>query len=344
MREPACYDFGTNMPHSTRTFRIAIASSLALLMVGGAYAFSGPNPLFGLGRIAEAQSAEELLKEYAAKDTDFDGLPDWQEALYGTDPANPESFQAGIKDGDAVAQGLIEPKVAVREDSTDTNVESIPGASAAPSSLTDRFAQTLLKQYLQNRGENPPTQEEIVEFVKAGVAELTASSASPDRYGTEDLVAGGSGTAALKTYAAAAEGVFLRIAVPAEKNELFFFSDAIKGEEGALDEIDTISRTYSRIAVALMEIPVPSEARQSHLMIANAISHLAETSADMAAMDEDPLRALMGISLHTKYSEDWIAAFAGMSRIFSAAGVTLPAEVQGSSFIETSNAAAQAAR
>ena len=52
------------MAHSPRTVRIASASALAIVMIAGAYAFSGPNPLFGLGKIAEAKSSEELLKEY----------------------------------------------------------------------------------------------------------------------------------------------------------------------------------------------------------------------------------------------------------------------------------------
>ncbi|MDP3402478.1 MAG: thrombospondin type 3 repeat-containing protein, partial [bacterium] len=132
------------MAHSTRTLRIAAASLLAVLMVGGTYLSTGPNPFFGLTRIVGAQSSEELLREYAAKDSDSDGLPDWQEALYGTDPFNPESFRVGILDGEAVAQGLIEPRVTVRAEKEPTNLDSIPGTVAAPSSLTDRFSQTLL--------------------------------------------------------------------------------------------------------------------------------------------------------------------------------------------------------
>ncbi len=39
-------------------------------------------------------------------DTDHDGLADWREFLYGTDPTNPDTNGDGIWDGVAVAAGL----------------------------------------------------------------------------------------------------------------------------------------------------------------------------------------------------------------------------------------------
>ena len=330
------------MAHSLRTLRLVSASALALLMVAGTYLATGPNPFFGIGRIAEAQTSEELLREYASKDTDTDGLPDWQEALYGTDPTNRESFQAGISDGEAVAQGLIEPKVAVRPDNELTDLEDIPGVVAPPSSLTDQFARTLLSKYLLNRQETPPTQEELLAFIQGAVADLNENASVEARYTQSDLVAGGSGADAVAAYAAAAESVFVRIAVPVEKNELFYFSDAVRGETTALKEISSISETYAAIAAGLMEVPVPAEARQAHLAIANAIYRLSVTSADMAAMENDPLRALLGISMHSRHSQEWVAAFANMSAVFKATRVTVPESAAGYSFIETSDAAAAA--
>ena len=329
------------MAHSTRTLRIGIASLVAIVMVGGTYALTGPNPLFGLGRVAEAQSSEELLREYAAKDTDSDSLPDWQEALYGTDPTNPESFQAGIKDGDAVAQGLIQPKVAVRAEGEMTDIETIPGTVAGPNSLTDRFAQTLLKQYLQNRGETPPTSEEIVAFVEAGIQNLVAESDSSARYALADVkLSGETGTVGLQSYAAMMEGAFARNTVPADRNELSYFSDALSGDTASLRKIGEISQAYKDIATALIAVPVPSEARQAHLSIANALVHMSETSADMAAMETDPLRALMGIGLYEKYATELVAGFSNLHGVFSARQVSVPQGTAGYQVIKTAADAA----
>lgn len=329
------------MAHSARTLRLVLASVIAILMVGGAYAFSGPNPFFGLGRIAEAQSSEELLKEYAAKDSDTDGLPDWQEALYGTDPLNAESFKAGVKDGDAVAQGLVEPKVSVRPEEEPTDLSSIPGTLPAPSSVTDRFAQTLLKQYLLNRGETPPTSAEIVAFVTASIDDLSNESASPATFKSSDVRAGsGSGTDALTTYAAQMEAAFADNTVPADRNELSYFADAVKGDDSALAKIGDISKAYKNIANAIMKIAVPAEARQAHLAIANALMHMSETSEDMSTMKTDPVRALMGIGLYDRYAHEVVAAFTNLSGIFVAQQVSIPSGTAGYFIVKTAADAA----
>jgi hypothetical protein len=312
-------------------------------MVGGTYASTAPGGILGWAKIAGAQSSEELLREYAAKDTDFDGLPDWQEALYGTDPANPESFQAGIKDGDAVAQGLIEPKVAVRPEDEPTDIDEIPGTVAAPSTLTDRFAQTLLKQFLMNRGDTPPTSAEIADFVEAGVADLSQQAASPARFSfSETRASSDTGAAALSAYAGRAETAFAENTVPADRNELFYFEEAMKGDTEALGKIGQISEAYTDIAEALVATPVPSEARQAHLAIANALAHLSETSADMAAMEEDPLRALMGIGLYRQYADELIAAFANLHGVLSARQVSIPEGTPGYYVAKTAADAAAA--
>lgn len=314
------------MAHSPRTLRVATASFIALLLVAGAYVLSGPVSFFGTN-IAGAQSSEELLREYAAKDTDSDNLPDWQEALYGTNPNDAESFKQGMLDGDAVAQGLIQPKVTVAPTPAPTDPSTIPGTTPATNSLTDRFAQTLISQYLSNRGEAAPTQAEILSFVKAGVANLESESISPARYTVSDVrTQGQGGKEGVLAYAAAVESAFATHTTATEQSELGYFSDALKGEAGALSSIKRISNAYAAIAEALIALPVPSEARQANLSIANALARMSEVSADMATMDSDPVRALMGIGLYERSANELTAAFTNLHGVFEANQIT---ETQG---------------
>lgn len=311
------------MAHSLRTLRLVSASALALLMIVGTYVSTGPNPFFGAGRIAIAQTSEELLREYATKDTDTDGLPDWQEALYGTDPANPESFQAGIPDGEAVAQGLISPKVSVRAEEEPTDPDSIPGVVAAPSSLTDRFSQALLQQYLTNRGDTPPSQEEIVGFVKGAVDNLSAQSLSPAVFTQSDVKVAGSGATAVRAYTAAVEAAYAANTVASDKNELSYFADALKGNDAALTQLSRISGAYEDMANAQMALTVPSDVRQAHLTIANGLMRMSEVTGDMATLKTDPLRALMGIALYEKAVRDMGAGFVNLAGIYRAQGIVL---------------------
>src|SRR3569833_2132398 len=95
------------MKISERTLRISTASGLALIMVSAAYLLSGPT--FFTSHTANAESTDELLKAYANKDTAAAGLPDWQEALYGTDPNKAISNSFGIPDGEAAREGKLTP-------------------------------------------------------------------------------------------------------------------------------------------------------------------------------------------------------------------------------------------
>lgn len=314
-------------------------------MVAGSYVLSGPTSWFDANR-AEAESSAELLREYAAKDTDRDSLPDWQESLYGTDPEDPESFQAGIKDGDAVAQGLIQPKVTVAASPDPIDPNSIPGTIAAPSSLTDRFAQAFLTQYLSSRdSDTPPTSAEIVAFVEAGIADLSATAAPSDTFTAADVRGSSTGGAAVLTvYAGQVETAFAANTTPANKNELEYFADALRGDTSALPKIADISEAYADIATALIRISVPTEARQAHLAIANALMHMSEVSEDMAAMDEDPLRALMGIGLYEDEAAELIAAFKNLDGVFKAQQVSIPEGQSGYFIVKTAGDAAAASQ
>ncbi|MBU1292483.1 thrombospondin type 3 repeat-containing protein [Patescibacteria group bacterium] len=311
------------MAHSARSLRLIGASVVALLLVGGAYVASGPIPFFSTS-IVGAQSSAELLREYAVKDSDSDGLPDWQEALYGTDPYVAQSFQPGINDGEAVAQGLIQPKVAVAPGPDPIDVSRIPGKSTAPNSITDRFAQALFKQYISTRGQAAPDTEEIALFVEEGVVELTKTSATPDKYAASSVkVSALTGAAALRAYAAQTEAVFAEHTVAADKNELSYFADAVRDDKAALAKISEISGAYKNIANGLMQLSVPPEAKLAHLRIANSLVHMSEVSADMASMESDPLRALLGIGLYSNYAESMAAAFSALNNVFASAGVSL---------------------
>ncbi|MGZ2907003.1 thrombospondin type 3 repeat-containing protein, partial [Pseudomonas aeruginosa] len=75
------------------------------------------------------------------KDSDNDGLPDWEEALYGTDPHNAHSISPTLTDGQAVAEGLIKPQMSIASSSPQNILDSIPGQLPADGSLTQQFSQ-----------------------------------------------------------------------------------------------------------------------------------------------------------------------------------------------------------
>ncbi len=334
--------FSRTMDHFTHTLRIVIASVLAVLMIGGSYALSGPIPFFGDIRIANAENSAVLLREYAVKDSDSDGLFDWQESLYATDPHDAESFRAGIKDGDAVTQGLIQPKVKVAPEPSLGDISTVPGKDVAPDTITDQFAQALFKQYMLTRGDTQPTAEEIATFVEEGVQGISESNASRNAFSLSDMKSSGAtGPAAMRAYIPVAQHAFDDNDITMAKDELSYFSDAMKGDAASYPKLKEISAAYARIARAFIKVPVPEEARVSHLAIANSLMHMSKVSADMAAMESDPLRALIGVAEYQQRQIEMLTGFSGLSALFVAQQIVLTPDEPGYDFYSTSLKASQ---
>jgi len=275
-----------------------------------AVVISGPLP-FHLNK-ANAESTHDLLVSYAAKDSDNDGLPDWEEALYGTDPNNPHSISATVTDGDAVTQGLVKPKFAGAT-TTPVSASAIPGVSAAPTTVTDQFARALFSQYLSQHTAATPTPDEIATFVEQGVADLSSQQTAPDAFNAGQVRVIGTGSDALVSYAAAAESAMAKNTVSSDKNEIEYFGDAVeKNDLTALPKIKKIGSAYTALAKAYMAIPVPKEAAVPHLAIANAMARLGGDITDMSTMTNDPLRAYLGLA---KYENDAPLLVSGLSAL-----------------------------
>lgn len=329
------------MAYSTRTIGIAVASVIAVVLIAFAVVLSGPLP-FHLTKV-DAESTHDLLVSYAAKDSDNDGLPDWEEALYGTDPNNPHSVSAALTDGQAVAQGLVKPKFASATSTAPVNPSTVPGVAVATTTVTDQFARTLFSQYLLSRGSTPPTQQDIVNFVQQGIAQLEQNQTVPPAFNVGEVRVVGSGSAALTAYAAAAENAFTKRSVATTKSEIDLYSDAVtKNDATALAQVNSIARTYIATAHDLIALPVPREAADAHLQLANALDQMGQVLTDMGTLNTDPLRAMLGIRKYDAAHAKLVTAFAAMQKVYASSGVSLTAG-PGSRFVSALNAAVASA-
>ena len=210
-----------------RSLAIPASVVIALVLVVGAYILSGRHVTDGTQAVS-AESTDELLKAYAAKDTDADGLADWEEALYGTNPRDAHSVRENLTDGQAVAQGLATPRYAGQPaaDSASSPVE-VPGPAAAADSLTEQFARLFFNNYMATRGDTPPSADQAQAFVQDAVKSLEQTRVRPDAFSVSDIQVSGTGAVALKAYAAQADAAFGAHTVQLPFGELAYFSDAV---------------------------------------------------------------------------------------------------------------------
>lgn len=302
-----------HMP-SSRRIPLILAIVLSIGMLAGAFVLSSPAP------VAEAVSTEEILRAYAAKDTDQDGLPDWQEVLYGTDPENPRSVSPDMTDADAVAEGLVKPQFATEEPQGEDRA-ALAALYAENETVTDKFGRKFAENFLEKRTAAPLTEADMRALVESASTELSKRNLT--RYSTKDIVVGERGQAAALAYLEEMDRVLVAYSpAPDTKDILEHFGDYVQGKETsrALLRIRELGKAYTVSAEAVMKVPVPPEFIATHLDFANAFAVVGEVAADMGAMDTDPLRGLIGV---THYTEAWSNTARAFAMLGKALGDTL---------------------
>lgn len=321
-------------------WRIPAATFFAIALIAGAYLL-----VQGVKSPSAAQASEEsaLLAAIATKDTDGDGLPDWEEALYGADPRAIDSFGLGLPDGEAVAKGLVVPKAIA--DLTATT--STPGAAVvdpslppapAEGTLTAAFAQNFFTLYLAAKEANGGadlSEEETQSIANQAIQSLASSvSAAPDYKSAKDIVVSGSGVSALKAFAVSAEAVLLKNTSTATTSEIGYLKRALLGGDATVyPHIVSIAKAYRDSAVGLAVLPVPSELAAADLALINALMRVSQITTDFAKAETDPLATMLALGQYPQAVIALGTAFVDIGRVYAAVGISLPAGEPGASFV-----------
>lgn len=287
---------------------------------------------------AQASTESALLQAIATKDSDGDGLPDWEEVLYGTDPRITDSFHLGMTDGEAVSRGLIVPK-AIAEIPMATSTAAVDSeAPPAENSLTTAFAKTFFSLYLtakQVKGGGDLSEMEMQKVASESLQTLAASIApAPDFKSAKDLAVRGSGADAMKVFAASAEAVLLKNTANATTSEIHYLKSAVlDNDASAFAHIASISKTYRDSAIGLAVLPVPVELASDYLALVNALMRLSKITNDFTRAGDDPLTTMLAIQQYPQATQDIGNVFIRIGKVYANTGISLPAGTPGASFV-----------
>jgi len=322
-------------------WQILAATLFSAVLIGGAYVFAR-----GIESPSVAQASEEsaLLQAIATKDSDNDGLPDWEEALYGTDPRVTDTFKLGMTDGEAVAKGLIVPKaiadISVATSSPDGRVIVDPSLPPAPAegTLTAAFAQNFFTLYLTARENNNGadlSENQMNDIANKALSSLSSSVAvAPDFKSSKDLVVAGSGPDALKAFAVSAEAVLRKNTANATTSELNYLKSALLNNDStAFSHIASIAKGYRNSAVGLSVLSVPKELAADDLALINSMMRMSQITTDFTKVETDTLTTMLALQQYPQVVATIGATFINIGKIYAAAGISLPAGAPGASFV-----------
>ncbi len=214
-------------------------------------------------------------------DTDKDGLKDWEENLWGTDPQRPDSDNDGISDADEIRKiqeflidtGKDNPD-APQNDKTKTgaltrDIMTIAAAISQSGPVTKESSDAItteIANYLEKRNSAQYTVKDIIitenATEKQKIAYLTLIKKSAER-------------------------------TPLSQADVTLIENyEVNMDSGNMLPYTTTADKFKKELDIVKKIPAPEQYITAHLLYINALEGLQSFYRDLALQDEDPARAL----------------------------------------------------
>jgi len=267
--------------------------AIILLSAGGYFVFfqknGEPAAIYQKEQVASVSSVAQDMD----KDTDNDGLKDWEEILWGTDPNNPDTNGNGIKDGDEI-KGL---RAAAKTDpvTPSENAEKVI-------TLTDAIGQTFVGELTAKKNNNQEiTRNDLNELVESVFGVLQNFSEETYKYSPENLKTFAANTEEIKTYANKLAVIIKKEFDPIPEDEMDIFNAALSQEEPErLEELETLSTAYKNVSLAALNLEVPDNLKNFHLAVINGFDLISENLIAMGEVFSDTMTGWLGFQNYTK--------------------------------------------
>jgi hypothetical protein len=241
-----------------------------------------------------AQTASNPLEAQGAKvtdavadvDTDGDGLPDWEEALWHTNPKLADTDGNGVTDADQVAK----QRNMLAQASATSDPSSDPAAADDTANATKFLGKEVFASYLALKKDGAYSSDLNDSIINESLQQALLST-DPPIFTKDDLTLSSNiSKVAIETYQAA---LHKTLNVESSQYDMVLLHQVIASEDPkAREQFDNTMEKYAAMLVTLRTMPVPEVLAEKHLAMLNALE---ATVYDMAAtgnVRDDALKAM----------------------------------------------------
>lgn len=250
---------------------------------------------------AEKSTIQNTIGEI---DSDNDGLPDWKEILWKTDPKVSDTDKDGTSDGEELKENRNPTKPAPSDELTDEEIKSLnsPSDYVSPfdrTSKTEDLTQKFLTQYLLQKSLSEGVLDDVAKdvLIKSVLGEI--STDMPFRtFGVSDVkIATSDDVIAIRQYGN-------EIGLIVKKNDtgitmkdmLLLLKKSVEtNDKKDLEKLKTVVEKNTQIINESLKISVPKSAVNIHVDFLNGMSRVTEMILGMYKSSEDPLSGLVAI-------------------------------------------------
>lgn len=285
-----------------KTILVALALGVFVLLFG---------KIFTNKTVAENKQASKNISlnqkdgDFFSLDSDGDGLYDWEEALWGTNPLLKDSRGDGISDYDYV-------QARRKEIDTDETYRS------NPNNETEAFAKQFYTTAAVLNQSGTFSQDSVEQFSQS-FSQSISNFNIKDKYTLSDLKL--SGVSAVEYHRKIAE-IYASLSKP-EVNELTLIAYILENpnDEFAMEELGIYLSFSQALINGLLSVNVPNSNAGLHLSYVNNLYKMSEIMRNVVYMDQDPLKFASYLSRYDEYSNRILADIKSFQQYFASNGI-----------------------
>ena len=259
-----------------------------------------------------------------APDSDRDGLKDWEEQLWGTNPNNPDTDGDQAPDGEEIRLGRnpLVPDTAPKDERpndflTDTPLKKASGEESLAgdfddTTLTGKIARDAFQNYIElvNLGADEASAQEQAAYLTDNLQGIT-SARQPivDDFTEKDIKTGSDNSKdAIKNYINALAKITKESAKDIKESELTLLTRLVENANAResrekFEKFENYITAYNGAVRGLLALRAPENISQQHLALINALNNSAKINESFANLMKDPVSGVFAIKNYTEETE-----------------------------------------
>lgn len=284
----------------SRNTRVAVVVSVCLLVFAVATRFDFSRSIGAGGIQATTTSAYSNLD----LDTDGDGLKDWEEVLWKSDPLKKDTDGDGTIDGDEVklerdpsrsAPYDSNSRIAIADTIEELRRKATNTKSFEELTATDQFSREFFARVLEARKQGEVLDEDArAKLVEELMSGTYSAPITLNEFTKANIRSGASDAPeAIRTYFQTVGTVLQSNSPRNVRQELTIVEEYFKNETPrTLAELDVHIRAYASILNGLLTVEVPPSMVEGHLALINGVQRVLLVVRQFRGIDSDPVQAL----------------------------------------------------
>ncbi len=303
---------------------------IGLSITAGYFLFFGvkPTPVYDK-QAASLQVQKEALKN-PDLDNDNDGLKDWEETLWKTDPHNPDTDGDGTPDGEEIKQNrnpaVKGPDDGILETMLNNGSEDSNPDFKMPETFTETIGQQFFAQFLVNKATDGGkiTTENANDIANSMLSTMDQyAKPGENAYKIADLKTVPATTENIKSYGNQMGAIIKKYFDPISEGEITLLVQAVKDEDSLiLEKLKPISSAYKNTTEEAAVLNIPETLAGDHLVIINNFYQIAKEISAMEKAFNDPALALIALKQYLDTSDSARTALKAIQSNFLANQIT----------------------